>query len=367
MTRRFASRARFADALRLVRRPAPLLIAWVLPSLPGPATEPVRLPNLTTAATPVVSEPLSRITASDNRVRAGRLEGGVLTVRLDARDGMWYPEGPNGVGLPVAAFAEEGKGLQNPGPLIRVPVGTEVRVTLHNSLAKPLTVFGLGQQRGISGDSVIVQAGEVRDVRFRATAAGIYYYAGRTSPSGRVLGRGAADSQLNGAIVVDPADAGVTPNDRVFMISAAKGDGVEDLLSYCVAHVPQGPWLYPADQAADIPSRLLAAEITREKIYLRLHDELPYASAVVTESWKDQKDGSVRIDQTIYVEREGQKGIVVGKGGQTIKAIGEAARLELEKMFGRRVHLFLHSKVSERWGESREHYQEWGLEFPKDQ
>ena len=155
--------------------------------------------------------------------------------------------------------------------------------------------------------------------------------------------------------------------DRVFMISAAKGDGVEDLLSYCVAHVPQGPWLYPADQAADIPSRLLAAEITREKIYLRLHDELPYASAVVTESWKDQKDGSVRIDQTIYVEREGQKGIVVGKGGQTIKAIGEAARLELEKMFGRRVHLFLHSKVSERWGESREHYQEWGLEFPKDQ
>lgn len=155
--------------------------------------------------------------------------------------------------------------------------------------------------------------------------------------------------------------------DRVFMISAAKGDGVEDLLSYCESQVPEGPWLYPADHAADIPSRLLAAEITREKLYLRLHDELPYASAVVTESWKEQKDGSVRIDQTIFVEREGQKGIVVGKGGQTIKAIGEAARLELEKMFGRRVHLFLHSKVSERWGESREHYQEWGLEFPKDQ
>jgi GTP-binding protein Era len=155
--------------------------------------------------------------------------------------------------------------------------------------------------------------------------------------------------------------------DRVFMISALSGDGVEDLLSYCAAHMPEGPWLYPADQAADIPLRLLAAEITREKLYLRLHDELPYASAVVTESWKEQKDGSVRIDQTIFVEREGQKGIVVGKGGQTIKAIGEAARLELEKMFGRRVHLFLHSKVSERWGESREHYQEWGLEFPKDQ
>ena len=155
--------------------------------------------------------------------------------------------------------------------------------------------------------------------------------------------------------------------DRVFMVSALSGDGVDDLMAYCAAHVPEGPWLYPADQAADIPSRLLAAEITREKLYLRLHDELPYASAVVTESWKEQKDGSVRIDQTIFVEREGQKGIVVGKGGQTIKAIGEAARLELEQMFGRRVHLFLHSKVQERWGESPAHYQEWGLEFPKDQ
>jgi GTP-binding protein Era len=155
--------------------------------------------------------------------------------------------------------------------------------------------------------------------------------------------------------------------DRVFMVSALKGDGLEDVLAYCAPHMPEGPWLYPADLAADIPSRLLAAEITREKLYLRLHDELPYASAVVTESWKEQKDGSVRIDQTIFVEREGQKGIVVGKGGQTIRAIGEAARLELEQMFGRRVHLFLHSKVQERWGESPVHYQEWGLEFPKDQ
>jgi len=154
--------------------------------------------------------------------------------------------------------------------------------------------------------------------------------------------------------------------DRVFMISAAKGDGVEDLLSYCVAHVPQGPWLYPADQAADIPSRLLAAEITREKIYLRLHDELPYASAVVTESWKDQKDGSVRIDQTIYVEREGQKGIVVGKGGQTIKAIGEAARRELADIIEKKVHLFLFVKVRDGWGDDPERYRQMGLEFPKE-
>ena len=155
--------------------------------------------------------------------------------------------------------------------------------------------------------------------------------------------------------------------DRVFMISALSGNGVDDVMTYCATIVPEGPWLYPADQAADIPSRLLAAEITREKLYLRLHDELPYASAVMTESWREQKDGSVRIDQTIFVEREGQKRIVIGKGGKTIKAIGEAARAELEQMFGRRVHLFLHSKVAESWGESRIHYQEWGLEFPQDQ
>lgn len=155
--------------------------------------------------------------------------------------------------------------------------------------------------------------------------------------------------------------------DRVFMISALNGDGVDDLMAYCAAQIPEGPWLYPPDQAADIPSRLLAAEITREKLYLRLHDELPYSSAVITESWTEQKDGSVRIDQTIFVEREGQKGIVVGKGGKTIKAIGEAARHELEQMFGRRVHLFLHSKVASGWGDARANYQEWGLEFPKDQ
>jgi GTP-binding protein Era len=153
----------------------------------------------------------------------------------------------------------------------------------------------------------------------------------------------------------------------IFMISAAKGDGLNELLDYCASLMPEGPLLYPADQVADIPSRLLAAEITREKLYLRLHDELPYASTVSTESWKEQKDGSVRIDQTIFVEREGQKGIVIGKGGQAIKAIGEAARHEMEQLFGRRVHLFLHSKVAERWGETPAHYREWGLEFPKDQ
>lgn len=155
--------------------------------------------------------------------------------------------------------------------------------------------------------------------------------------------------------------------DAVFLISALKGDGVEDVANWCVAQMPESPWLYPEDQAADIPSRLLAAEITREKIYLRLHDELPYASAVETEKWEEKKDGSVRIDQTIYVQREGQKPIVLGKGGQTIKKIGELARAEMEELFGCRIHLFLFVKVKEDWAERREHYRELGLEFPPKQ
>ena len=130
--------------------------------------------------------------------------------------------------------------------------------------------------------------------------------------------------------------------------------------------MPESVWLYPADQSADIPSRLLAAEITREKIYLRLHDELPYASAVETEKWEERKDGSVKIDQIIYVQRDSQKAIALGKGGATIKKIGELARVELEEIFGRRVHLFLFVKVREDWAENSEHYKEIGLDFPKE-
>jgi len=154
--------------------------------------------------------------------------------------------------------------------------------------------------------------------------------------------------------------------ERVFMISALKGDGLADLADWCASKMPEGPWLYPADQAADIPSRLLAAEITREKIYLRLHDELPYASAVETEKWEERKDGSVKIDQVIYVQRDGQKAIVLGKGGATIKTIGELARKEMEEIFARRVHLFLFVKVREDWADKREHYREMGLEFPEE-
>ena len=152
----------------------------------------------------------------------------------------------------------------------------------------------------------------------------------------------------------------------VFMVSALKGEGVADLASWVAARMPEGPWLYPEDQAADIPSRLLAAEVTREKIYLRLHDELPYASAVETEKWEERRDGSVKIDQVIYVQREGQKAIVLGKGGATIKTIGALAREELETLFGRRVHLFLFVKIREDWAENSEHYKEIGLDFPKE-
>jgi GTP-binding protein Era len=130
--------------------------------------------------------------------------------------------------------------------------------------------------------------------------------------------------------------------------------------------MPVGPWLYPEDQAADIPMRLLAAEITREKLYLRLHDELPYAAAIETEKWEERKDGSVKIDQTIFVQRDGQKAIVLGKGGQTVKKIGELARLEMETLFERRVHLFLFVKVRENWADEREHYSNIGLEFPEE-
>ena len=153
--------------------------------------------------------------------------------------------------------------------------------------------------------------------------------------------------------------------ENFFLISALKGDGIGDVKTWVASRMPEGPWLYPEEQAADIPSRLLAAEITREKIYLRLHDELPYACAVESEKWEERKDGSVKIDQTIYVQREGQKAIVLGKGGAMIKLIGEMARKELEELFQRRVHLFLFVKVQEDWSEQRDRFRAMGLNFPE--
>jgi len=154
--------------------------------------------------------------------------------------------------------------------------------------------------------------------------------------------------------------------EQTFMVSALTGDRVEDVATWAANKMPPGPWLYPADQAADIPMRLLAAEITREKLYLRLHDELPYATMVETEKWEERKDGSVKIDQVVYVHRESQKPIVLGKGGRSVKTIGELARKEMEELFDRRVHLFLFVKVRENWAEAREHYAAIGLEYPEE-
>jgi GTP-binding protein Era len=154
--------------------------------------------------------------------------------------------------------------------------------------------------------------------------------------------------------------------ETTFMISSLAGDGVADVRRWLAAHVPEGPWHYPADEVSDAPLRQLAAEITREKLYLKLHQELPYQSTVETDNWIDRKDGSARIEQTIYVERESQRKIVLGKGGQTVKAIGEASRRELADIIEKPVHLFLFVKVREGWGDDPERYREIGLEFPKE-
>jgi GTP-binding protein Era len=162
-----------------------------------------------------------------------------------------------------------------------------------------------------------------------------------------------------------------TANERVtfestFMISALTGDGVADVRTWLALRMPPGPWLYPADQMSDAPLRQLAAEITREKIYRRLHQELPYQSTVETELWKELKNGSLRIEQTIYVERESQRKIVLGKGGETIKAIGAEARKEIAEIVEKPVHLFLFVKVREGWGDDPERYRGMGLEFPRE-
>jgi len=150
---------------------------------------------------------------------------------------------------------------------------------------------------------------------------------------------------------------------RTFMISAEKGHGVEDLRRWLAAELPEGPWLYPEDQIADLPLRMIAAEMTREKLTLRLHQELPYQLTVETESWVERKDGSARIDQVVYVARDGHKGILLGHKGETIKAVSKAAREELEEFLGRKVHLFLQVKVRESWMEEAERYSQMGLDF----
>jgi GTPase len=191
---------------------------------------------------------------------------------------------------------------------------------------------------------------------------------------------GLADVRASKVLVLNKVDLVAKPkllklaqtlNERAkfaatFMVSALSGDGVADLRGFLAAQVPAGPWLYPEDQISDAPLRRLAAEITREKLYLRLHQELPYQSTVETDVWKELKDGSVRIEQTIYVERESQRKIMLGKRGATVKVIGAAARSDIAAAIERPVHLFLFVKVREGWGDDPERYREMGLEFPKE-
>ena len=167
------------------------------------------------------------------------------------------------------------------------------------------------------------------------------------------------------ALLALSADANARAEfERTFMVSALTGSGVDDLLDFLAARLPEGPWYYPEDQVSDLPMRQLAAEITREKLYLRLHQELPYSSTVETERWEELQNGSVRIEQVIYVERDSQKAIVLGEKGRTIRAIGQAARKEIAEILEQPVHLFLFVKVRENWGDDPERYREMGLDFP---
>lgn len=150
---------------------------------------------------------------------------------------------------------------------------------------------------------------------------------------------------------------------QTLMISALKGDGLDDLKDLVSAKLPEGPWLYPEDQLTDITERMLASEVTREKFFMRLHEELPYAMTIETENWEEKKDGSVRIEQVIYVERDSQKAIVIGKGGRSLKEIGKQAREDLEEMFERRVHLFIFVKVRKNWSDDKERYRGMGLDW----
>ncbi len=151
--------------------------------------------------------------------------------------------------------------------------------------------------------------------------------------------------------------------EKTYLISAEKGHGVDDLRGWLAEEVPEGPWLYPEDQIADLPKRMIAAEMTREKLTLRLHQELPYQLTVETETWQERKDGSARVDQVIYVIRDGHKGIVLGNKGETIKSVSKAAREELEEFLGRRIHLFLQVKVRSGWMDDAARYSEMGLDF----
>ena len=208
-------------------------------------------------------------------------------------------------------------------------------------------LFLVDAERGLAGDALTILDGLKKVKRPKLL---ILNKVDRVRPE-RLL---ELSAQANDAVAFD----------RTFMISALSGSGCMDVLDDLARRLPAGPWYYPEDQISDLPMRQLAAEITREKLYQRLHQELPYASHVETEKWEERKDGSVRIEQVVYVERDSQKKIVLGKGGETIKHISQNARKELADILGQPVHLFLFVKVRANWGDDPERYREIGLEFP---
>ena len=210
-----------------------------------------------------------------------------------------------------------------------------------------IVCFLIDAERGLKGDAVDI-LGSLKEVR---------------QPKALVINK--IDTVKRDSLLALAAAANeAVAFDATFMISALNGSGCDDLMEWLARQSAPGPWYYPEDQISDLPMRQLAAEITREKLYLRLHQELPYSSHVETERWQEQKNGSVRIDQVIYVERDSQKKIILGRKGETIKAIGQAAREELAEILEQPVHLFLFVKVRENWGDDPERYREMGLDFP---
>lgn len=209
--------------------------------------------------------------------------------------------------------------------------------------------------------AVLIDAGKGLDEEARALLARLSQV-----PQPKILLLNKIDTVQRERLLALTAEANSEVSfERTFMISALSGDGLDELTAFLAGAVPVGPFHYPEDEVSDVPIRQLAAEITREKLFERLHQELPYASTVETESWKEQKDGSIRIEQVIFVERDSQKKIVIGKGGETIKAISMAARKDITEIAERPVHLFLFVKVRENWADDPERYREMGIEFLK--
>lgn len=210
-----------------------------------------------------------------------------------------------------------------------------------------IVLFIVDSERGLSGDAGVILK-RLKDV-----------------PQPKILVLNKIDRIAREKLLELASQAGEAVTfERVFMVSALTGSGCDDLMDYLGGTVQPGPWFYPDDQLSDLPMRLLAAEITREKLYLRLHEELPYASHVETEKWEEKPDGSVRVEQVIYVERDSQKKIVLGRGGAAVKAIGQAARKELSGILDQTVHLFLFVKVRSNWSDDPDRYRQMGLEFP---